>query len=868
MNKKLLVGVFSAFMAMSPWIGNAAQTIDAPHLNLTSGCENCHFAGLAPGDCTTNCHQSNLPPYADTVSPVAITHQGLACQACHNPHVSLQGTGITGAYTAIDTTTSPGMTILSGVNPTPDASWAAKTSAQRGMILWVPDGTTENASYEVKAVDATAGTVTVKGTVAAASGSFDLRRGQLIAQKVTKTAGESYKVGTLPVQFPATQGQPFVDTVNGTPKGICQVCHTATTHWKSDGTLQDHNAGLACTSCHKHDAGFLVTGCNACHQGVGDDGVPVASNQLAIPTTGSATAGQHQIHAVDYAFPCATCHVGTGMDRINDPQHPIADGKIQIGFNWGKYLGYLTKYNGQSGVTYEGTNHTQIDTTGAAPMTCDNVYCHSDGKAVRLGCATATTNSSPKWDGSSADPQGDTEKCNNCHGYTIAFANPMSSGKHTIHGGLTCNNCHSATVALDSATPPHAVIATKANHANGTYDIKGGGIYWGAPITLEGTIAYGTMGGWDPTTKRCTVVCHGGNAPAAWVPNDTATCPDVCSTVSNADPVILPYAFPNDPINTADVSQAFVYANDPNTLHMRIRAYDPDNMDPVMNQCRKGSDPANPTKGGHYNQEGFIRTVFADQCQSFSNTVFPNAGASDKELTCRYSTAKLAATGGKFCWTYIISDNDPTSYNTLASGNWTALRTNLSDGIAAPYSLGVNPVEWACINPTINPAVVIDDPMNNVLPEVTKTITKSGKQITLTFNAKDTDQVDSAKQAYWQGKYPTRTGGHSVSANHYIQVNWSNEAMTIEKSTPTNPTALQFTASGGSKSYSYDYNSYIGTTDAVTITNTTGQLKPLGTGKARTNVWIQAFVCDNHMLGTDINMARDCYDTGWFQVFF
>ena len=39
----------------------------------------------------------------------------------------------------------------------------------------------------------------------------------------------------------------------GSPNdGACQVCHTTTTHWKSDGSGKDHYAGQNCTLCHPH----------------------------------------------------------------------------------------------------------------------------------------------------------------------------------------------------------------------------------------------------------------------------------------------------------------------------------------------------------------------------------------------------------------------------------------------------------------------------------------------------------------------------------------------------------------------------------------------------------------------------------------
>ena len=59
--------------------------------------------------------------------------------------------------------------------------------------------------------------------------------------------------------------------VNAGGTGLCQVCHTATSHYKADGTGQDHNVGRNCTQCHTHGSGFSpfgsggAGGCNVCH---------------------------------------------------------------------------------------------------------------------------------------------------------------------------------------------------------------------------------------------------------------------------------------------------------------------------------------------------------------------------------------------------------------------------------------------------------------------------------------------------------------------------------------------------------------------------------------------------------------------------
>lgn len=617
MNKKLLVGMFSAFMAMVPLTGYADQTIDSPHVNVdsnggTEDCTYCHFANYQPSDCV-RCHSNNNAPYGDGTAPLVSTHKNLDCQACHNPHVSLQAAGIAGAYTGITANTpSTGMTTLTGVTPTPDVSWAEKTGPERGMILWIANGTDaqgnpQSASFEIKGIDATAGTVVVKGDVPVASGNFDLRRGQLIAKKVTKTAASSYRQGDLPVEFPS-QGSTsiFIDTVNATPTGVCQVCHTQTAYWKNDGSAVTHNADKACTQCHKHSSGFLVTGCTACHPGAEPDGAPtVYPDQMALPSTGSETAGQHLIHATDqgYNFPCATCHYGTGMDRINAPTNPVKGDGIQIGFNWGTFKGYLTSYNGQSTVdgvaphaSYVGTNYTTVTNTGAVgdgSLTCSNVYCHSDGTALRRGCATAMPNTSPAWDGSSVDPQGDTVKCNNCHGYTTGLTNIISTGKHTTHVqslNIPCYACHGDTVSAggngEVSTDKVSVLTNKTNHANAVYNIKGSGTYYGTPLLLDSAIISGT-GNWNPTTKNCTVTCH--NYQRNWTANDTGSCPDPCVGLINDNPTV-----------NAQCSNV-----DNNTIILDITMDDPDRNDPVKKQCAAAQG-----KTGYNNAAGGVNVVY------------------------------------------------------------------------------------------------------------------------------------------------------------------------------------------------------------------------------------------------------------------
>jgi len=69
------------------------------------------------------------------------------------------------------------------------------------------------------------------------------------------------KTGSRPVRLTAAAGPNSFADGEGAVDGICEVCHTRTTHWQNDGTLAavGIHAGLAgsnCVGCHLHSQGF------------------------------------------------------------------------------------------------------------------------------------------------------------------------------------------------------------------------------------------------------------------------------------------------------------------------------------------------------------------------------------------------------------------------------------------------------------------------------------------------------------------------------------------------------------------------------------------------------------------------------------
>jgi len=104
--------------------------------------------------------------------------------------------------------------------------------------------------------------------------------------------------------------------------GICQVCHTQTSYWLANGTVQTHNPGTDCTlSCHQHqqppNLAFKGSGtCMDCHK----SRTGTSPNQRYIITGGAAGAeGDDFIRASRHVsngtatsivtdFDCILCH--------------------------------------------------------------------------------------------------------------------------------------------------------------------------------------------------------------------------------------------------------------------------------------------------------------------------------------------------------------------------------------------------------------------------------------------------------------------------------------------------------------------------------------------------------------------------------
>ncbi len=105
--------------------------------------------------------------------------------------------------------------------------------------------------------------------------------------------------------------------------GICQTCHTTTDHHTNDATGDHtHYTGLACTSCHPHDMGFLPAGgCFDCHNQEQGSRRQIVENEG--DGGGDFVSTSHHIGGEIQEVDCVACHYMSdhayGTVKLKDP---------------------------------------------------------------------------------------------------------------------------------------------------------------------------------------------------------------------------------------------------------------------------------------------------------------------------------------------------------------------------------------------------------------------------------------------------------------------------------------------------------------------------------------------------------------------
>lgn len=479
-------GLLTALLAAAT--ANASSVLDAPHNESHDvRCGSCHsyslwwqFSPTTPGTTEysgrtdavcNNCHGANgseVRKISHSSLSMAEVHNATLgdwstkCIDCHNPHLQPQinwlsasatfgdGSLAGGLYLAegtIDTITdnTDGTTTITFTNaaakaPWQDTSrWTMKSgTAGRGLLLSL-GYTSGDKTYEI--IDASVTSPITTGANGSGIGSITVQSGAdpvdalkytgsnfgIIYGQLVKASIQTPNSGSKDVQFfDPLDG--MVDTASGAAtKAICQVCHTATTYWRNDGSLTTHNDGLVCTSCHVIAAGFKPN-------------YPDHDGFIARLTSCGSCHTQAQVVEDIHQFSCTTCHVASGPPALKtaDITTPFRqDPPVWTPLNSPPANGDCGQCHGADYFDYHQNKASHAGQVDKAVLNCTSA-CHFHDQAdtitdIHKGSCTHCHNMTPYADGSFGDK--------------VSLA--------ALYGPGNCTNCH-RDIALDPTLHPNA----------------------------------------------------------------------------------------------------------------------------------------------------------------------------------------------------------------------------------------------------------------------------------------------------------------------------------------------------------------------------------------------------------------------------
>jgi predicted CxxxxCH...CXXCH cytochrome family protein len=484
MTKRTAIKVFICALLLS-LVAIEAHTLDYPHTGTNSiSCDDCHYVwGSEPsllldsltfgGDIDDTQYNALCWSCHDNVTATQVyTHSSLQtdngygdwtveCRTCHDPHGNYQfRTYGSDSYIYQGTVTSVDATTLTQTG----AGW---TNDQFKDLIVIPNTAWNYNNYRITGNDSD--TLTVAGPIDLAyanpGDTFAIVYGRLI--KSTLATPNS---GSKAVKFFNTTGANSFADGDATYDGVCEACHTQTTYHRNDATgNHTHNVGLDCANCHDHTKGFDIA-CDVCH-----GNPPVDGGTLVFDpgTTGSATAGAHNLHVTTEGYACTECHYNSaGSGATHNNGLTVTMGFYNFG---GAQQG--GSYDGQGGVTYNATTTspvTSVSNTGNKQ--CSGVYCHSTGQSTSDPNSSTPTYATPTWDNPA------TGACGTCH--AVAEGSGLTSGSHGEHLGTTgvngCGDCH--TGAANDASS-----YSSTNHFNNSINVANSYTLGGAPGNGYGT---------------------------------------------------------------------------------------------------------------------------------------------------------------------------------------------------------------------------------------------------------------------------------------------------------------------------------------------------------------------------------------------
>jgi len=500
--KKTTPIIIIGFIAAIFFSFTAIAVIDAPHNTSNNiSCGSCHGEALhysafwggsfTPADIDDtpynriclSCHTVSSPGgggYPQTKGPLVKTHSSLStdngygdwtreCRTCHDPHYQKQknykNTDAGNLYLATGTITScvyngNGTSTLRYSTITYKSGWDAvkltqKTGDYRRTILF-PNVGKLGYNYPVIAVDTIANTITVTGNATAylyPPTTFAVLYGQYI-KDIMDFNGTSKTVKF----FDKKDTNSYADG-DGTYNGVCEICHTQTTHYRNNGSAPDQNharlcsgqkGGTNCITCHNHTDGLghgYKNNCADCH---GHDNGWNGGTYYGTTQSHSTHTENDSDDLKGPFITCDVCHDINNYPYFKSGTDNNGDGKYDL-----SETDVCNTCHSPNG-TYNGVSNPVI---GAKNNWCQGVYQGNDLKSGKgkwcAGCHDEQpANSKADSAGVNAPKVIGDEGASTQYGTGYGFyktGHGLASGSYPASGGpaanVKCTDCHNTTYA-------------------------------------------------------------------------------------------------------------------------------------------------------------------------------------------------------------------------------------------------------------------------------------------------------------------------------------------------------------------------------------------------------------------------------------
>ena len=228
----------------------------------------------------------------------------------------------------------------------------------------------------------------------------------------------------------------MADDTDGAGTGICEVCHTATTHHRNDDShsLQGHENAQTCTNCHSHQGGFAAgesgggQACS-CHGPIftAMDSTSLLSRHVLANDSADYSPGASGMYATKN---CLACHVDHDIFRP-DLNTGFGQRAKNLRTDWA-----IDPVQGSdsvlAGSDYLSTGNGGVCLSCHSGSTCSG--CHSAHRGALGGLAAAEAASfSHLW-----ITQSDYDAATNAHNYSV----PTTFGTDGSTFNGNCVKCH------------------------------------------------------------------------------------------------------------------------------------------------------------------------------------------------------------------------------------------------------------------------------------------------------------------------------------------------------------------------------------------------------------------------------------------